>query len=162
MQRLGLPKAELTESVRRETRAMKNAVTKARLQEYEGSIAAPDRVTIADSAEKLAEGLVREWTRLKPESHAKTNILVLENATRLVVNSKIREALKIEGAIAAEEARLSVFTPSAMSAQEKQFARFYSGGQVVLFARDNAGSGIARDTEYRVRACLATVVAASR
>jgi hypothetical protein len=37
-----------------------------------------------------------------------------------------------------------------MTAQEKHFARFYSGGQVVTFARDLAGPGIARDTEYRV------------
>lgn len=150
MQRLGLPKAELTESVRQETRAMKDAVTKARLKNYEASIAALDKVATADTAERLAEGLVREWTRLKPESRANTNILVLENATRLIVNTKIREALKTEGAIAAEEARLSVLTPSGMTAEEKHFARFYSGGQVVLFSRDNAKLGIARDTEYRV------------
>ena len=150
MQRLGLPVAQLTESVRQETRAMKEAVTKARVQNYEGSIAALDRIATADTPEKLAEGLVREWTRLKSESRANTNILVLENATRLIVNTKIREALKTEGAIAAEEARLSVLTPSGMTAQEKHFARFYSGGQVVIFSRDNAGLGIARDAEYRV------------
>jgi conjugative relaxase-like TrwC/TraI family protein len=150
MQRLGLPTAELTESVRQQTRGMKEAVAKARLQNYAASIAALDKVATADTPEKLAESLVREWTRLKPENRANTNILVLENTTRLVVNAKIREALRTEGAIAAEEARLSVLTPSGMTAQEKRLARFYSGGQVIVFSRDNAGLGIAGDVEYRV------------
>lgn len=150
MQRLGLPKAELLESVRQETRMMKAAVTQARLHNYAASLANLDKVTSGEGAEKLAAGLVAEWTRLKPENRASTNILVLENATRLIVNTKVREALKIEGAIAAEEARLSILTPAGMTDQEKHFARFYSGGQVLVFARDNAGAGIARDTEYRV------------
>ncbi|WP_432653832.1 MobF family relaxase [Sphingobium nicotianae] len=150
MQRLGLSRAELTESVRQETRAMKAAVTQARLHNYAGSLENLDKVTSGEGADKLAESLVAEWTRLKPENRANTNILVLENATRLIVNMKVREALKTEGAVAAEEARLTVLTPTGMSDQEKQIARFYSGGQVLVFARDNVGLGIARDSEYRV------------
>lgn len=150
LQKLGLPTAELTESVRQETRMMKAAVTQARLGNYAASLENLDKVTSGGDAEALAKGLVGEWTRLKPENRANTNILVLENATRLIVNTKIREALKTEGAIAAEEARLSVLTPSGMTDQEKHFARFYSGGQVLVFSRDNADLGIARDAEYRV------------
>lgn len=150
LQQLGLPKAELTESVRQETRAMKAAVTQARLGNYEASLGNLDKVVTGGDAGELAKGLVAEWTRLKPENRANTNILVLENATRLIVNTKIREALKTEGAIAAEDARLSVLVPAGMTDQEKHLARFYSGGQVLTFSRDNAGLGIARDTEYRV------------
>src|SRR3546814_11777605 len=62
----------------------------------------------------------------------------------------IREVLKREGAIAAEDARIDILAPSGMTDQEKHFARFYSGGQVVMFARDNAGLGIAAGAEYRV------------
>lgn len=150
LQKLGMPKAELTESMRQETRMMKAAVNQARLGNYAASLENLDKVTCGGDAEALAKGLVGEWTRLKPENRANTNILVLENATRLIVNTKIREALKTEGAIAAEEARLSVLTPSGMTDQEKHFARFYSGGQVLVFSRDNADLGIARDVEYRV------------
>lgn len=150
LQKLGLPTAELTESMRQETRMMKAAVTQARLGNYAASLDNLDKVVSGGDAEVLATGLVAEWTRLRPENRANTNILVLENATRLIVNTKIREALKTEGAIAAEEARLSVLTPSGMTDQEKHFARFYSGGQVLTFSRDNADLGIARDAEYRV------------
>jgi len=150
MQRLGLSKVELAESVRQETRTMKAAVTQARLHNYAGSLENLDKVMSGEGAEKLAERLVDEWTRLKPESRSNTNILVLENATRLIVNMKVREALKTEGAIAAEEVRLSVLTPAGMSDQEKKLARFYSGGQVLIFSRDNLALGVARDTEYRV------------
>ncbi|MFZ5700757.1 MAG: MobF family relaxase [Pseudomonadota bacterium] len=150
MQKLGLPTAELTESMRQETRAMKAAVTEARAENYAASLARLDKVTSGADAETLAKGLVAEWTRLKPETRATTNILVLENATRLIVNTKIRETLKTESAIAAEDTRLSVLTPAGMSSEEKHFARFYSGGQVVTFSRDLAGAGLARDTEYRV------------
>jgi conjugative relaxase-like TrwC/TraI family protein len=150
LQQLGLPKASLTESVRQETRAMKAAVTQARFGNYEASLGNLDKVVTGGDATELAKSLVGEWTRLKPENRANTNILVLENATRLIVNSQIREALQKEGVIAAEETRLNVLAPAAMTDQEKHFARFYSGGQVLRFSRDNAGLGIARDTEYRV------------
>ncbi|WBO21711.1 MobF family relaxase [Sphingomonas abietis] len=150
MMRLGMPKAELREQIRQETDRIAQAVRLARLQNYDGSIGALDKVTAGENSERLAELLVGDWTRLKPEDRAKTNILVLENATRLIVNTKVREALKTEGAIAAEDARLSILAPSGMTDQEKHFARFYSRGQVVTFSRDNAGLGIARDAEYRV------------
>lgn len=150
LQKLGLPTAELTESMRQETRAMKAAVTEARAGDYAASLAKLDKVVSGADAETLAKGLVAEWTRLKPETRATTNILVLENATRLIVNTKIRETLKSESAIAAEDTRLAILTPAGLSDQEKHFARFYSGGQVVTFARDLAGAGLARDTEYRV------------
>lgn len=150
LQRLGLPTAELTESMRQETRAMKAAVVAARSGDYAASLAKLDKVVSGADAEALAKGVVAEWTRLKPETRATTNILVLDNATRLIVNAKIRETLKSESAIAAEQTRLEVLTSSGLSAQEKHFARFYSGGQVVIFARDLAGPGIARDVEYRV------------
>ena len=150
LQKLGLPTAQLTESMRQETRAMKGAVTAARSGDYSGSLAKLDKVVSGGDAEALARGLVTEWTRLSPESRATTNILVLENATRQIVNTKIRETLKSENAIAAEDVRLQVLTSSGMSDQEKHYARFYSGGQVVTFGRDVAGAGIARDAEYRV------------
>ncbi|NLS25090.1 ATP-dependent RecD-like DNA helicase [Sphingomonas sp. S2M10] len=150
MQRLGLPTSHLTESIRQKTDEMKEAVTLARKGDYAASLASLDRVTTAESAEKLAKDMVAEWTHLKPSTRAGTNILVLDNATRLIVNSHIREVLKREGAVAAQDHRLEVLTPAGMSDQEKQVARFYSAGQVLKFARDNAGLGIARDTEYRV------------
>lgn len=150
LQKLGMPTAELTETVRQDARSIRNAVSLARQGNYTGSIAALERVTAGTTAEQLAKNLVVAWTDLKPSVRAATNILVLDNATRLIVNSQIREVLKTEGALAAEETRLQILTPAGMTDQEKHFARFYSGGQVVMFSRDNVGLGIARDTEYRV------------
>lgn len=150
LQRLGLPTAQLTESVRQETKALKTAVTQARLGNYAASLAALDGVVTGETPEALAKALVGDWTRLGQKSREGTNILVLENATRLIVNSKIREVLKREGVIAAEDTRLSVLTSSGMTDEEKRYARFYSAGQVVTFGRDGAGLRIERDTEYRV------------
>jgi conjugative relaxase-like TrwC/TraI family protein len=150
LQKLGMPTAQLTESMRQQTRSMKAAVTLARLGDYGASLDRLDRVVAGMPADKLAEDLVAEWTRLKPETRSTTNILVLENATRLIVNSQIRETLRTEGAIAADDSRLEVLTPAALSDEEKHFARFYSKGQVVIFGRDIGSAGIARDAEYRV------------
>lgn len=151
LQKFGLTIAYMTESTRQRTEAMQQTVAYARAGEYAKSLAKLDKVVSGEGAEALAEGLVKEWTRLKPENRSNTNILVLENATRLIVNAKIRETLKEEGALAAEDARLSVLIPSGMTDEEKRYARFYSGGQVVTFARDIVGVGIARNTEYRVQ-----------
>lgn len=150
MQRLGLPKTELRETIRQENDKIAQAVRLARLQNYDGSLGALEKVTSGDSAEKLAVAMVADWMRMPPETRDRTNILVLENTTRLIVNTKVREALKAEGAIAAEDARLSILSPSGMTHQEKHFARFYSRGHVVMFSRDNIDLGIAREAEYKV------------
>ncbi|EAT10555.1 relaxase domain-containing protein [Sphingobium sp. 10 DY56-G10] len=150
MQKLGMQTAELTESRRQQTEAMQEAVAHARAENYAASIGRLDKVVSGEDAATLAKGVVAEWTRLSPRSRAATNILVLDNASRLIVNSKIREVLQREGVVAAEETRLSVLTPGGHSGQEKRLARFYSGGQVVTFSRNQTGAGLERDAEYRV------------
>jgi conjugative relaxase-like TrwC/TraI family protein len=150
MQQLGLSRVDLMVSVRQETKAMKAAVALARSGDYVGSLANLDKVLTQEKPEELAQSLVREWTRLKPETRTTTNILVLDNATRLIVNTKVREALRTEEAIGAEDARLLVLTPAGLSDAEKRYARFYSGGQVLTFSRGDQRSGIVREGEYRV------------
>lgn len=150
LQRMGMQTAQLTESVRQQTKAMKASVAAARAGDYDTSIASLDKVVTGAPADQLAEMLAAEWTRLKPQTRAGTNVLVLDNATRLVVNGQIREVLKREGVIAAEDTRLGVMTPSAFSDEQKHHSRFYSGGQVVVFGRDIASLGVARGSEYRV------------
>lgn len=150
LQQLGLPTSQLLDPMRQQTRTTKESVAMARKGDYAASLAALDRVNTGETAEALAKDIVVEWTRLRPAARNATNILVLDNATRLIVNSHIREVLKREGAVAANDHRLEVLTPAGMTDQEKQIARFYTEGQVLKFARDYAGLGIARDAEYRV------------
>src|SRR3546814_15589267 len=121
---------------------MKTAVATARSGDYAASLQSLDKIISGEGADKLAANLVAEWTRLKPENRDKTNILVLDNATRLIVNTQIREVLKREGAIAAEDARIDILAPSGMTDQEKHFARFYSGGQVVRSEERRVGKGL--------------------
>ncbi|WP_371815813.1 AAA family ATPase [Novosphingobium sp. SG751A] len=150
MRRLGLPTVELTEAVRQETKSIKAAVTQARAGNFAEALAKLDSVsTIADN-EKMAEQVVNAWIRLKPDSRTGTNILVLDNATRLIVNSKIREALRNESGLAAEDSRLSILSPAGMTDIEKHMARFYRAGQVLRFDREIAGLGVARHADYRV------------
>jgi hypothetical protein len=150
MQQLGMPTSQLTESRRQETARMKDAVTRARAGDYAGSLEQLDKVVSGEDAESLAKGLVAEWTRLRPETRASTNILVLDNATRLIVNAQVRETLQREGVVAAQDARLNILSPAGLTEQEKHLARFYTSGQVVTFARDQAEAGLGRYTEYRV------------
>lgn len=150
LQRLGLPTARLPEAVRQETRTMKAAVAQARLGDYRASLANLDRVVSGGTAEELAKGLVGEWTRLKPGNRAGTNILVLENATRLIVNTQVREALQREDVVSRKEVRLQILAPAGMTDEEKRFARFYRTEHIVRFARDLADVGLVRDTDYKV------------
>jgi conjugative relaxase-like TrwC/TraI family protein len=150
MRRLGLPTVELTEAVRQETRSIKAAVTAARTGDFTQALAKLDSVSNVTDNEKMAEQVVAAWVRLKPDSRAGTNILVLDNATRLIVNSKIREALKAESGLAAEDSRLSILAPVGLTDIEKHMARFYTAGQVVRFDRDLTRLGVARGADYRV------------
>ncbi|ATP19211.1 MobF family relaxase [Sphingobium yanoikuyae] len=150
MRRLGLPTVELTEAVRQETRSIKSAVAQARAGNFAQALAKLDSVNTAQDGGKMAEQVVKSWIRLKPGSRAGTNILVLDNATRLIVNNKIREALGSEGGLAAEESRLSILVPAGFTDVEKHMARFYTTGQVVHFDRDVTQLGVARGVDYRV------------
>ncbi|MDH2135017.1 relaxase domain-containing protein [Sphingobium yanoikuyae] len=150
MRRLGLPVVELTEAVRQETRTIKAAVAQARAGNFEQSLKNLDSVTTVTDNEAMAAMVVNAWVRLKPDSRAGTNILVLDNATRLIVNNKIREALRNENGLAAEDSRLSILAPAGFTDIEKHMGRFYGAGQVVRFGRDIAGLGVARHTDYRV------------
>ena len=150
MRKLGLPTVELTQAVRQETKSIKAAVTAARGGNFAEALARLDSVSIAEDNEKMAEQAVNAWMRLKSESRAGTNILVLDNATRLIINNKIREALKDEGRLAADDSRLSILAPAGLTDIEKHMARFYGAGQVVRFDRDIAGLGVARHADYRV------------
>ena len=151
LQTLGMTTSHLTEAIRQESKVMKAAVAQARAGDYAASIASLDRVVSGESAGRLAKGLVDEWTRLHPQSRAGTNILVLDNATRLIVNSRIRKTLKREGTVAADDARLAILSPSGMTDEQKRHARFYAREQIVMFGRDMADLGIARDTECRIQ-----------
>jgi conjugative relaxase-like TrwC/TraI family protein len=150
LQKMGMPTAQLTEAVRQQTKAMRASVALARSGDYVSSIASLDKVISGESAETLAKLLVSEWTCLRPETRSGTNVLVLDNATRILVNSEIREVLKREGVIAAEDTHLGILTPTGLSAEERHHARFYSGGQVVTFGRDIASLGVANGAEYSV------------
>ena len=150
MRKLGLPTVELTQAVRQETKSIKAAVTAARGGNFAEALARLDSVSTIDDNEKMAEQVVNAWIRLKSETRAGTNILVLDNATRLIINNKIREALKDEGRLAADDSRLSILAPAGLTDIEKHMARFYGAGQVVRFDRDIAGLGVARHADYRV------------
>ncbi|RJG52413.1 conjugative relaxase [Sphingobium terrigena] len=150
MRRLGLPTVELTQAVRQETKSIKAAVTAARGGNFAEALARLDSVSTVDDSEKMAEQAVNAWIRLKSESRAGTNILVLDNATRLIINNKIREALKDGWGLAADDSLLSILAPAGLTDIEKHMARFYGAGQVVRFDRDIAGLGVARHADYRV------------
>ncbi|NWK95943.1 DNA relaxase [Sphingobium lactosutens] len=150
MRKLGLPTVELTEAVRQETKSIKAAVTAARSGNFAEALAKLDSVSTVTDNERMAEQVVHAWIRLKPDSRAGTNILVLDNATRLIVNSKIRDALKDVNGLAAQDTRLSILAPAGLTDIEKHMARFYGTSQIVRFDRDIVGFGVARNTDYRV------------
>nr|WP_255308870.1 AAA family ATPase [Sphingobium fuliginis] len=150
LQKLGLPKAELTETVRQQNEKMMKAVKEARLGEYARAIGFLDGVVSGDKASKLAKDLVDEWMDLPPQTRAATNILVLDNATRITVNANVRRALQKEGGIAAEEVPLKILAPAGLTSEERRMARLYSEGQVVMFNRDIDRIGVVRQAEYAV------------
>jgi len=150
LQKLGLPRAELTETVRQQNEKMMKAVKEARLGEYARVIGFLDGVVSGDKAGKLAKNLVDEWMDLPPQTRVATNILVLDNATRITVNANVRRALQKEGVIAAEEVPLKILAPAGLTSEERRMARLYSEGQVVMFNRDIDRIGVVRQAEYAV------------
>ena len=150
LQELGLATNKLPEAVRQETRSMKQSVAAARDGRWSEAFGGADRITAKPTTDALAAALVEQWVALSAKSRSGTAVLVLDNATRAAVNEQIRTSLKREGVVAAEDTRLQILTSANMSNEERRTARFYSGGQVVTFSRDQGEGGLARDTEYKV------------
>jgi hypothetical protein len=121
--RAGPQRGELTEAVRQETKSIMAAVTQARAENFAEALAKLDSVSTVSDNEKMAGQ---------------------------VVNNKIREALRNESGLAAEDSRLSILAPAGMTGIEKHMARFYRAGQVLRFDREIAGLGVARHADYRL------------
>ncbi|SEJ91567.1 conjugative relaxase domain-containing protein, TrwC/TraI family [Sphingobium sp. AP50] len=151
LQQLGLPKAELAVSLRqRNSDKMMKAVKEARLGEYARAIGFLEGVVSGDQASKLATKLVDQWMHLPTETRAATNILVLDNATRITVNANVRRGLQKEGVIGLDEVSLKILAPAGMTSEERRMARLYYEGQAVMFSRDVNQLGVVRQIEYAV------------
>ena len=121
MQKMGLPTSHLRESRRQRTDATKAAVTHARAGEFGLSLDKLDRIVTGETALALAKDLVQQWGGLAGELRGSTNILVLDNAARILVNQDVRKILKAEGALPHAEREFAILVPSGMSDEEKRY-----------------------------------------
>ncbi len=87
---------------------------------------------------------------LATQTRDATNILVLDNATRITVNANVRRGLQKEGVVGLSEVRLQILAPAGLTSEGRRMARLYSKGQIVMFNRDVDHHGIVRQTEYAV------------
>jgi len=151
LQQLGMPTEDLPQSLRQQNNeTMMKAVREARSGEYARAIGFLDGVVSGGKASRLAKNLVNQWLQLATQTRDATNILVLDNATRITVNANVRRGLQKEGVVGLSEVRLKILAPAGLTSEERRMARLYTRGQIVMFNRDADQHGIVKHTEYAV------------
>ena len=145
---MGATAAELQESRRHKTDAVKSAVTAARTGDVAGVFAAVGEDVHALDADDLVEHVAEHWAS-RPDRD-KSRVMSLDNQTRVGINAAIRDRLVKEGVVSRGGSNLEILSPTHLTEAEKKFAAFYEKGAVVVFHRPHKGVGAERGDRFEV------------
>lgn len=120
--RIGATKAELKQSRRHKTEAVKKAVAAARAGDVRGAIKAADTVN-ERNRDDLPKSIARYWSELPDRE--KSPILSIGNAMRVATSAAVRDILVREGVVENSEYRTQVLLGHRISAAEMKRAGQY-------------------------------------
>jgi conjugative relaxase-like TrwC/TraI family protein len=127
--RLGADVAELKDSRRHKTEAVKAAVTAAREGRIGAALGAIDHVHARDLKD-LAASAAADF--LASKSREREKLLVLDNKTRVAVSEEVRRHLVEEGAVDREGRKVKILSTHPMTEAQKKFAAFYPTGKAEI------------------------------
>ncbi|MEO1280181.1 MAG: MobF family relaxase [Pseudomonadota bacterium] len=120
--RIGATKAELSESRRHKTEAVRATVAAARAGDVRGAIKAADTVN-ERNRDDLPKSVARYWSELPDRDNSR--ILSLGNAMRVATSAAVRDILVREGVVAQSEYKTEVLLGHRISEAEMKRAAQY-------------------------------------
>jgi ATP-dependent exoDNAse (exonuclease V) alpha subunit len=148
LQEAGMRTAKLDEIVRQRDPALKSAVEMLATGQISAALDAlqrQGRVRDIPNAEERHRTIARSYV----ESPECALIVSPDNASRRELNSAVRQELKANGTIAAEDHRFRIFVPRQdMTGAERSWASRYELNDVVRYTRGSKSAGIEAG-EYR-------------
>jgi conjugative relaxase-like TrwC/TraI family protein len=142
LQEAGMPTAKLDEIVRQRDPALKSAVEMLATGQVPAALYAlqqQGRVREIPDAEERVRAIAKSYVA-SPESAL---IVSPDNASRCNLNLAVRQELRINGTLAAEDHSLRVLVQRQdMTGAERSWANHYEVGDIVRYARGSKGLGI--------------------
>lgn len=142
LQEAGMRTARLDEIVRQRDPELKSAVemlAKGQVSAALESLQQQGRVREIPSAEERIRTIAKAYA----ESPEKTLIVSPDNATRREINVAVREELKANGIVAANDRNLRVLVQRQdMTGAERTWASHYETGDIIRFSRGSKANGI--------------------
>lgn len=102
------------------------------------------------TAPDIAKGAAQAYLALSPTEREGSGILTPSNRVRTQINTAVREGLKAEGAIGAEDHQVNGLTSLRMSVAERSDPRSYSAGYIVIAHQTVKTAGIIKGEIYEV------------
>lgn len=146
LQQAGMHTAKLDEIVRQRDPALKSAVE---LLATGQSAAALDLLERHGKVQEISDTRerIRTIARMYAESPAKTLIVSPDNASRRELNMAVRQELKSNGVVAAEDHSFRVLVQRQdMTGADRAWANHYDTGDILRYGRGSKGAGIETGT----------------
>ncbi|MFC3058384.1 MobF family relaxase [Paenirhodobacter populi] len=150
LQRAGMPTALMADIQRQRDEGLRDAVLYAIRGEINAAFANLSEVATPARNQKFTDKVANSWLELKPSERERTGLIVLTNAVREEVNAAIREGLRGEGRIAANDTQIRSLAPHNFTKAEAAEAASYRINDVVVPIRDVKGVGLTGNTLYKV------------
>ncbi|MDH2328318.1 MobF family relaxase [Cereibacter sp. SYSU M97828] len=150
LQRVGMPTAIMTDIQRQRDDSARAAVYYAIKGEVKEAFNNIGRIKTPNTNQLLPSAIAETWLALRSNERAQTGIVVLTNDVREKVNAEIRETLKNERLIGADDVKQSVLHPLNLTVAEAKDAASYKVGDVVVPLRGYKSEGLKKGEVYVV------------
>ncbi|RMF45511.1 MAG: hypothetical protein D6751_07260, partial [Deltaproteobacteria bacterium] len=97
-----------------------------------------------------AQAIAKDFASLSKSDREKTIIIAPGHDDRAVINSAVRDQLKLEGSLSGPSAKVETLQSKGLTDAEKRSPDSYSKGDVVRFGREMKGLGIAKGEYLKV------------
>lgn len=106
------------------------------------------RRLVAHDASELISKVADSWIGHAHRNHIQ--IAALDNASRIALNSEIRDRLQNEGAVAKAENSFHILSTKALTSHQLRYADYYKKGDMLVFHVGNKSLGVERDSQWQV------------
>ncbi|WP_420024769.1 type IV secretion system DNA-binding domain-containing protein (plasmid) [Cereibacter azotoformans] len=152
LQKAGMPTAIMADIQRQRNEDAREAVLHAIRGEVRAAFSRIEDLRTPEKNQSFTGEVARAWLGLHSSVRERTGIVVLTNRVRGEVNAAIRDELKREHRLGAQDVTVASLTPLSLTRAEAREAASYKAGDVVISVR--SVEGLERDKLYRVTSTL--------
>lgn len=143
-QEYGIQTANMVDNVRQKNQPLKEAVLHAIKEEVYDAVQKINEVREYKTHEARIEAMAGNYLHLSHHVRNNTLLFAPTHANRHEITALIREGLKKEGTLSADETEFKVLKPKALEEVQLYYAQYYAKGDVIRFNIESKRFGISK------------------